>query len=95
MALILNHQTASEFASRFWRRVLDAQRSGEKETFYRLIWWLIERITVGDITDAQARATFNVEFSQALSAAQWATLKTTKLQPMHDRYAALIAETDL
>ena len=95
MALTLHHQTPAEFASRFWRRVLSAQRAGDTLASHRLIWWLLERIVAGDIADAQARATFNAEFGQALSAAAWAALKTTKLQPMHDRYAALIAKADL
>jgi hypothetical protein len=95
MALQLSHQTAAEFASRFWQRVLVARQGGDKHEFHRLIWWLIERINAGDITDGGARVSFNDAYGRSLTAGQWATLKTTRLIPIHDRYAALQAEEDL
>ncbi len=95
MALTLSHQTATEFAARFWQRVLAAYLSGDKREFHRLIWWLIERINAGDITDAQARVTFNDAYGRALTAGQWTTFKTSRLIPIHDRFAAMQAEADL
>lgn len=92
MAIQLTQQTLAEFAIRFWRRMERAQREGDRYARHRLAWWLIERITAGDITDAQARNSYNNFFGASLTAGQWSTLKTNKLIPMHDRYAALIAE---
>lgn len=95
MALVLSHQTAAEFAARFWASALDAQRSGDKQRLHRLIWWLLARITAGDITDAGARATFNAATGRSLTSGQWTTFKTARLQPIADRYAATLAEADL
>lgn len=95
MALVLNHQTAAEFAARFWSSVLEAQRSADKVRLHRLVWWLLQRIAAGDITDAGARTTFNTAFNRALTAAQWNTFKSSRLQPIADRYAATLAEADL
>lgn len=95
MALNLAHQTDAEFAARFWAAVLDAQQSGNKTRLHRLIWWLLQRIAAGDITDAGARVTFNTAFGRSLSAAQWTTFKTSRLQPIADRYAAVLAEEAL
>lgn len=92
MAIQLAQQTLAEFAVRFWRRVDRAQREGDQFARHKLAWWLVERINGGDITDTQARNSYNSFFGATLTSGQWSTLKTNRLIPMHDRYAALIAE---
>jgi hypothetical protein len=94
LALNLKHQTASEFATRFWRKVQYAQEH-DKILFGKLCAWLLVRIAAGDITDTQARLSFNAVFSRSLTAGQWSTLKTTRLQPAADRYNAMQAEGSL
>jgi hypothetical protein len=95
LTLTLNHQTQAQFAARFWARVRDARGNSEIVNWSRMIWWLIERINAGDITDAGARTTFNTAFNRSLTAGQWTTFKTDRLIPIHDRYAAMLAEGDL
>lgn len=95
MALNLQHQTAAEFAARFWSRVRVAKRDGRMVDYARLLYWLERRLVAGDITDAQARNSFNAAFGRALNAAQWTTLRTTRIKAAHDRYAAMLAEGDL
>lgn len=95
MALNLQHQTAAEFAARYWARVRAALDAGDKLAYARLLWWLTTRISAGDITDAQARASFNSAFGRSLNATQWTALRTTRITPAHDRYAAMLAEGDL
>lgn len=94
MALNLQHQTAAEFAARFWLRVQRAQ-DADKVLFGQLCAWLIARINAGDITDAQARTSFNTVFGRSLTAVQWTTLKTSRIQPAGDRYNAMLAEGTL
>jgi len=91
LALNLQHQTAAEFAARFWLRVRRAQDT-DKVLFGKLCAWLIARITAGDITDVQARTSFNTVFGRSLTAGQWTTLKTSRIQPAGDRYNAMRAE---
>lgn len=93
MALTLREQTTAQFAGRFFRDLAAAR--GNKLELHRRVWVLLERIAAGDVTDAQARAAFNAEFGRSLTALQWTTFKTSKLQPMHDRYAQMMAEADL
>ncbi len=95
MALNLRHQTGAEFALRFWARVQRAKRQGDQLEVHRLIVWLLARITAGDITDTQARNAFNTANGRLLTAPQWNTLKTSRMQPMATRYAAMLAEDDL
>lgn len=104
MALALQHQTPAEFAARFWarvRRAWFASRGDSPEAvaararFEWLIWWLIEEINSGGITDAGARTTFNAAYGRSLNAAQWTTFKTTRLVPIHDRHAASKSEPNL
>ena len=66
MALLLKHQTAAQFVSRF----REAYRNADRERLARLAKWLLARIAAGDITDTQARNAFG------LTAAQWNTKKT-------------------
>jgi len=88
MALDLRHQTAAEFAARFWERV----RQADKMEFSRLMYWLTRRLVAGDITDLQARTSFNNAFGRSLTGPQWTTLRSTRITPAHDRHAAILAE---
>jgi len=77
----LNHQTASEFAARLrerWRR-------SSQEQCARIAWWIIKRLNAGDVTDTQLRNAFG------LTLTQWNALKTSKLIPMHDSWAVVLA----
>jgi len=91
MALDLKHQTLAEFAARFWERVRIAQNT-DKLAFCELMYWLERRLDAGDITDAQARVSFNAAFNRSLTAGQWTTLRNNRIIPAHDRYAAILAE---
>ena len=95
MPMSLSHQTAAEFSARFWKRVIEAKQASNQVVYCRLLHWLTEKLIAGDITDAQARASFNAAFGRALTAGQWTTLRTSKITPAHDRYAAMLAEGDL
>jgi hypothetical protein len=95
MALNLRHQNGAEFALRFWARVQRARRQGDQLELHRLIAWLLARIAAADITDAQARVAFNTAHSRNLTVPDWTALKTTRLQPMANRHAALLADGDL
>lgn len=95
MALNLKHQTAAEFAARYWARVQDAFQRGDKLRYAQLLWWLETKLRSGDITDAQARTTFNTAFGRALTVAQWTTLRTDRIVPAFNRYAAILAEESL
>lgn len=95
MALNLRHQTAAEFAARFWAHVKTAYQAGNKIEYSRLLWWLTRKLVAGDITDAQARNSFNTAYNKSLTAGQWATLRSNRITPAHDRYAAMLVESDL
>jgi hypothetical protein len=66
MALLLKHQTASQFVTRF----REAYRNAEKERVVQLARFIQARIQAGDITDAQCRTAFG------LNTTQWNNLKT-------------------
>jgi len=91
MALNLRHQTPAQFAARFWAAV----RAADKLEFSRLMYWLTRRLVAGDLTDTQARNSFNAAFGRSLTAQQWTTLRANRITPAHDRYAAILAEGDL
>lgn len=95
MALNLVHQTAAQFAARYWSAVQSAYRGNDKLTYCRLLYWLERRLVAGDITDAQARNSFNTAFDRTLTAGQWTTLRDTRIKPAHDRWAAMLAEGGL
>ena len=95
MALTLKHQTAAQFTSRFWGRVIAAQSSGNKTELARLVTWALNRIQAGDLTSDQVRLSFNAAFSRSLTTAQWNTFVTIRLVPMKDRYLAMLAESEL
>ena len=66
MALLLKHQTAAQFVSRF----REAFRNSERERCVQLAKFVISRIQAGDLTDAQVRTAFG------LTVTQWNNLKT-------------------
>lgn len=90
---VLEHQTLGEFADRFWT-LLRRMQDNNKEKFNQGVWWILERITAGDITDNQARVTFNTAFERSLTSGQWNTLKTNKLEPIAARHVASISQQD-
>ena len=95
MALNLQHQTAAQFAARFWQKVRSAYAAGDKLTYHRLIWWVWTKIQSGDLTSDQVRLSFNSAYGRSLNTAQWNSLVTTRFVPMKDRYLALLAEGEL
>ena len=66
MPLSLSHQTAAEFAARFWKRVIAAKQASNQVEYCRPLHWLTEKLIAGDITDAQARNSFNAAFGRSL-----------------------------
>lgn len=95
MALNLRHQTAGQFAARFWGRLQDAYRRGDKLTYHYMVWWIWSRIQAGDLTSDQVRLSFNAAYGRALNTTQWNSLVTSRFVPMKDRYLALLAEGSL
>lgn len=95
MALDLKHQTAAEFAARFWTKVKDAYQRGDKVELARLITWVWQRVQAGDLTNDAVRVSFNAAYGRSLTLAQWNTFVTSRLVPIKDRYLAMQAETDL
>lgn len=95
MALVLNHQTADEFAHRFWNKVVEAYQAGDKLLYHRLVWWIWSKIQAGDLTSNQVRLSFNSVFSRSLDTTQWNNLVTTRFIPIKDRYLAMLAEGEL
>ena len=95
MALNLRHQTAAEFAARFWSAVQAARQSRQQVEYSRLLYWLTRKLVAGDLTDTQARNSYNTAFNLSLTAGQWTTLRSNRITPAHDRYAAMLAEGDL
>lgn len=95
MALNLRHQTAAQFAARFWARLDTAYKTDDRLTYHRLVWWVWSRVQAGDLTNDQVRTSFNAYFGRSLSVAQWNNLVTTRFVPMKDRYLALQSEGTL
>lgn len=95
MALALKHQTAAQFAARFWENLRLAHQSGDKLTYHKMIWWIWARVQAGDLTNDQVRLSFNAAYGRSLNATQWTTLVNTRLVPIKDRYLAWLAEGDL
>lgn len=93
--LALRHQTAAQFAARFWQRVRSAYAAGDKLTYHRLIWWVWQRVQSGDLTNDQVRQSFNAAFGRSLNTAQWNQLVSSRFVPIKDRYLAFMAEGDL
>lgn len=80
MALILQHQTPAQFATRFRERY----RNSSREETIRLATRLLDWIDAGDMTDVQARNAFG------LTVAQWAPVKA-RMTTQRTNYAALRA----
>ena len=95
MALNLKHQTAAQFAARFWAKLKIAYQAGDRLTYHKMIYWIWARIQAGDLTSDQVRLSFNTAYGRSLNTSQWNTLVSTRLVPIKDRYLALLAETDL
>lgn len=92
MALNLRHQTAAQFAARFWRRLQAAFDAGDKLAYHRMVWWIWARIQAGDLTSDQVRQSYNAFFGRSLTLAQWNSLVSTRFIPIKDRYLALLAD---
>ena len=88
-------QTKGQLVTRVWNRVLDHQGAGNWTEFSRTMYWLTEKLVLGDLTDAVAMAAFNAVTGRALSGAQWTLLRSTRITPAHDRWANIMAETAL
>ena len=95
MPLALNHQTAAQFADRFWAKLRAAYLAGDKLTYHRLVWWIWSRIQAGDLTSNDVRLSYNAAYGKSLNTTQWNTLVTSRLVPIKDRYLAMLAEADL
>ena len=95
MALNLKHQTAVQFAARFWAKLKTAYQGGDKLTYHKMIYWIWARIQAGDLTSDQVRQSFNAAYGRSLTTAQWNTFVTSRLVPIKDRYLAMLAEADL
>lgn len=74
-------QTAAQLAARFRER----WQASSREECARMAYWLIERINAGSFTDIQVRNAFG------LTLQQYTTLKSNKLTPYHDAWAAMLA----
>ena len=95
MALNLQHQTAAEFAARFWAKVRAAKQSGNNLEFCRLVWWAWTKIQAGDLTNDQVRLSFNNAYGRSLNTTQWNSFVTSTLVPAKDRYLAILNQADL
>jgi hypothetical protein len=95
MALDLKHQTAAQFAARFWSRLRAAYQAGDKLTYHRMVWWIWACVQDGSLTSDQVRLSFNNAYGRSLNTTQWNTFVTSKLVPIKDRYLAFLAESDL
>jgi len=95
MPLALKHQTQAQAVVRIWRRIQAARAAGDMLGFSRLITWLMNRIDAGDITDTEARTAFNAVYGRTLTAAQWNTVKSSRLTAIRTRYQAMMSEADL
>jgi hypothetical protein len=93
LSKIIRCRYFGEFADLFWT-LLRRVQSNDKDKFNQGVWWILERITAGDVTDNQAQTSFNTAFERNLNTGQWNTLKTDKLEPAAARYVASIAPQD-
>ena len=95
MALNLKHQTAAQFAARFWRRLDNAMQSDDKLTYHRMVWWIWTKVQDGSFTNDQVRQSYNAHHNRNLTLAQWNTIVTNRMIPIKDRYVAFLAESQL
>ena len=100
MALPLNHQTAAQFAARFWTRLAEVHARAKEGNVRsaairdRLVWRIWRWIQDGDLTNDQVRLSFNAHFGRSLNLAQWNSYVNSRLIPMKDRHLASLAEGD-
>ena len=73
--------TAAQFAARLRAKY----RASNAADTCRLAWWLLRRITAGQITDAQCQSAFGA------TANQWTNFKTNTLTPQSNAWASVIA----
>ena len=92
MALTLHHQTAAEFAARFWAKLQAAYQANDKLTYHKMIFWIWSKVQSGDLTNDQVRVSFNAAYGRSLTVAQWNSFVTSRLVPIKDRYLAFLAE---
>ncbi len=95
MALVLQHQTAAQFAARFWQKLRKAYQSGDKLTYHRMVWWVWSKVQSGDLTNDQVRVSYNNAYGKSLNTSQWNSFVTIRLVPIKDRYLTFLAEGDL
>lgn len=93
MALNLQHQTAAQFAARYWATLRAAYEADDRLKYHKMVWWIWARIQAGDLTSDQVRLSYNAYFGKSLSVAQWNTLVTTRFIPIKDRYLAWLSES--
>lgn len=77
MALLLKHQTVSQFVA----RVREAYRSRDRDELVKVARWILAAIQRGDITDANCRTAFG------LNTTQWNSLKTKMTNLVNARNA--------
>lgn len=94
-AAVLSHQTALQFADRFWSALRSAYQTDNKLVFARMVWWLYNRVQAGDFTSNQVRLSFNAAYSRSLDSAQWTSFVQNTLLPIRDRYQAILDQVDL
>ena len=92
----LQHQTDAELAVRFWQRLRDAYRAGDKLRYHYMVWRIWRWVQDGDLTSDQVRVSFNAFFgTNYASGSEWNTFVTTRMVPIKDRYLSFIAESEL
>ena len=75
--------------------MIEHQGSGNWTEFSRVMYWLTEKLNLGDLTDAQGLAVFNAITGRAWTSTQWTNLRSLRITPAHDRWANIMAETAL
>lgn len=88
MALVLKYQTPEEFMARFWKEANAYDNAGQTGQVDRLFSWLLDELDVGDITDAQARTAYTAALGKPMTTGQWASYKSSRLQPSRARVNA-------
>jgi hypothetical protein len=91
ITITLQHQTAAQFAARFWDKLQQAY-SEDKIRYCRMIWWLSNKVTSGELTSNDIRLSYNNFFNKSLTITQWNTLVNTRFIPARDRYQAMLDE---
>lgn len=98
LPFVLVEQTKAEFAESFWTTLhfLEGQEeTAARALFEKMVWWLYQRVQAGDITNNEARLSFNMVFERSLTSQQWNTFVSDRLLPIVIRHEASVAETPL